>query len=134
MNDVDKSIDSFDLALRRRFLWEYFDVNMDWLESEISGITGKDNYLKSIDYLNKFITNNIKLPDYYQIGPSYFSNIKNHINNNKISRNSVENIFDYYIGQLLKEYLRTYFDEQKIEGQINLARIEFLKPWNPLKN
>ncbi len=41
MNDVDKSIDTFDLALRRRFKWIRKDCNYDVIQEEVKNKKGK---------------------------------------------------------------------------------------------
>ena len=43
MNDVDKSIDAFDLALRRRFKWIRKDCDYEVIEEE-TRFKGKDQF------------------------------------------------------------------------------------------
>jgi len=67
MNDVDRSIDSFDLALRRRFLWIKKECNYQLIENRF-GTT----YKKACEALNNFIINIDALGEKYQIGHAYF--------------------------------------------------------------
>lgn len=55
MNDVDKSIDCFDLALRRRFTWVLMECDYEVVENA----TGKA-YKTKCESLNNYITNNLK--------------------------------------------------------------------------
>jgi len=55
MNDVDKSIDCFDLALRRRFAWVLMECDYGVVENA----TDKD-YKVKCENLNNYITNDLK--------------------------------------------------------------------------
>lgn len=55
MNDVDKSIDCFDLALRRRFAWVLMECNYDVVENATD-----EAYKTKCESLNNYITNNLK--------------------------------------------------------------------------
>lgn len=61
MNDVDKSIDAFDLALRRRFKWIRKDCDYEVIEEE-TRFKGKDQfnniglYVKACEKLNDYIS------------------------------------------------------------------------------
>jgi hypothetical protein len=63
MNDVDKSIDSFDLALRRRFSWVRMDCDYDVIVLKLSEKFKYDELLEYRDYcekLNEFISGEMK--------------------------------------------------------------------------
>lgn len=55
MNDVDKSIDCFDLALRRRFAWVLMECNYEVVENATD-----EAYKTKCESLNNYITNNLK--------------------------------------------------------------------------
>ena len=55
MNDVDKSIDCFDLALRRRFAWVLMECNYDVVENATD-----EAYKTKCESLNNYITNDLK--------------------------------------------------------------------------
>ena len=57
MNDVDKSIDCFDLALRRRFTWILMECDYDVLNDLDKNYSG---YKEKCKKLNNYITNDLK--------------------------------------------------------------------------
>ena len=107
MNDIDRSVESFDFALRRRFHWIDIKANEVMLESLKSMLNGKvdenDIYelSKKIISLNQVISGEIGkklgLNEAYHIGPAYFKNYNG---------NNLQNIFDNNIESILKEYAR----------------------------
>ncbi len=122
MNDIDKSIDSFDLALRRRFKWVYkgcdYDVIYNYLlekgvnEEDLSLYVSDDKSQKGrCNLLNEYIRETLNLGESYELGHSYFMNIKVH--NGKIPKNAYENLFDLELAPLLSEYLRSEISNPK---------------------
>ena len=57
MNDVDKNIDCFDLALRRRFTWILMECDYDVLNDLDKNYSG---YKEKCKKLNNYITNDLK--------------------------------------------------------------------------
>ena len=55
MNDVDKSIDCFDLALRRRFAWVLMECDYEVVENAIDEV-----YKTKCESLNNYITSDLK--------------------------------------------------------------------------
>lgn len=95
MNDIDRSVESFDFAMRRRFTWieitaEQSAENMN-LPHDI-----KERMLK----LNKQISETDGLNPSYHIGAAYF------LDSNGSARLDIDNIWNLRIEPLLKEYLR----------------------------
>lgn len=91
MNNVDKSLVSFDLALRRRFGFYKVMPNMNVLKSVLSDfITEKtlSQFVERCDNLNKKISSSkdqgLGLGDDYQIGHAYFLKIKDFLPNNNL--------------------------------------------------
>lgn len=134
MNDVDKSIDTFDLALRRRFKWIIKECDYDVIKNAILGENSKivdvENYIASCKELNKFITSSPKglgLSKNYQLGQSYFMKIASMLNSrsNTISDEARNSVFENYIETTLREYAREVCDETEIDGKINGAKIAF---------
>lgn len=135
MNDVDKSIDTFDLALRRRFMWLRKDFDRDVLVEELSDLydcSELDNYIKGCESLNNFITSSEKgglgFGKCYEFGHSYFLKIKlfTRKNSNKISDDSVKKLFDIHLKPVLTEYIRSFKEENEIDAIIKNARNKFL--------
>jgi len=118
MNDIDRSVDSFDMALRRRFVWKHYKCDYDVIYEHFSSKDRIDEYLKICKKLNKHIVSQegFNLGDSYELGHSYFMKLSN-INNTQINKIWIENI-----APLLKEYLRTEFSENDIKKELNKAK------------
>ena len=142
MNDVDRSIDPFDLALRRRFKWIQKYCDYEVLESNLDDVDGEniDDYMSSCKNLNYFITGvneigntyngkSLKLGKNFEIGHAFFLKINEILkqipNNDKKYDRAKEQLFDAYLLGTLKEYIRQVFDENEIDSQINEARKAF---------
>ncbi len=106
MNDIDRSVETFDFALRRRFRWINITAkeSMKILEERLDGIykhDDKNNELKKrIEALNKKIGNDPKLGEAFQLGQSYFT---------KITSTKEVDLKDYFVNELkpiLEEYVR----------------------------
>ena len=119
MNDIDRSVESIDFALRRRFAWKEIKPK-DRLEM-LSGKLDHDTYEKVIrvmEALNTAISNTRGLGSAYQLGPAYFLKLdKDHYDGDFTM------LWEMHIEILLKEYLRSYSNaEAKI---IELKKIYF---------
>ena len=133
MNDVDKSIDTFDLALRRRFKWITkkcdYDVIQDSLLDKITNTDEVADYKKSCETLNEFITKpeGLGLSENYQLGQSYFMKIVNMLSSKSktITETARKSVFENYIETTLREYAREVCDENEIDDKINGAKKEF---------
>lgn len=132
MNDVDRSIDPFDLAFRRRFKWKAMYCDYDVIENELEdkeyNTDDIADYVKSCKKLNDFITENnngLGLGKSYEIGHSFFLKITKCLGNKIISKNKKKEVFDNYILGTLKEHIRQVKDENEIEGCVKTARIKF---------
>ena len=123
MNDVDRSIDSFDLALRRRFIWLRKDCDYQVILNEIED-EKKEQYKKACEALNSYVINIDGLGEKYQIGHSYFLKIINYVKK-QIIQSSMNELFDFHIEPLLTEYLRVEYDEKGIKQHLEEARKEF---------
>ena len=104
MNDIDRSVENIDFALRRRFAWKEIKPK-DRLEM-LSGKLNHDTYEKVIrvmEALNTAISNTRGLGSAYQLGPAYFLKLdKDHYDGDFTM------LWDMHIDILLKEYLRAY--------------------------
>ena len=133
MNDVDRSIDPFDLAFRRRFKWISKYCDYDVIENELSLNKYKDDdieeYIKSCKKLNEMIYDSncdegLKLGRSYEIGHAFFLRIKE-ISKNKITKDNKKMLFENYISGTLKEYIRQVADENEIDSWLDKAREAF---------
>ncbi len=119
MNDIDRSIDSFDLALRRRFKWVHKGCNYDVVtEHLLAKDIQEDALVEYLDekkgrcvLLNQYINETLNLGSSYELGHTYFMKIKVH--GSKISKSAYENLFDFEIGPLVTEYLRAEYPSGK---------------------
>lgn len=107
MNDIDRSVESFDFALRRRFDWIEIKAN-DVMENVINSMLGsktvKPATIDRISDMNKKISGSgsaFGLTEAYHIGPAYFKGF-----DPSDEQNSLEKIFDYNIAPILREYTR----------------------------
>ena len=106
MNDIDRSVDTFDFAMRRRF--RFVEVTAEsqvgMLDKEL-GIHAEEAKLR-LRNLNAAIESVQELNSHYHIGPSYFLKLQ-------------EVDFDYellwsdYIKPLLEDYLRGSYEEDE---------------------
>lgn len=106
MNDIDRSVDSFDFAMRRRFRFVEIKAEdtQDMLESlENEGL--KNEAVVRMDKLNAEIIKVEDLNENYQIGASYFLKLKT------VSFNT---LWTDYLCPLLQEYVRGMYDEEGI--------------------
>lgn len=100
MNDIDRSVESIDFAMRRRFAW--IEVKPEDRISMWDGNIDNNNNKaakKKMNAINEIIKNENSLGEHYQIGPSYFLKLKGY--NGDFSQ-----LWDNHIAILIKEYLR----------------------------
>ncbi len=137
MNDVDRSIDSFDLALRRRFKWiqkycDYEVIAEKLIEKRYKSETVTD-YIDYCKALNDFICTDSKdglcLGRSYEIGHSFFMHILDIPGQKTITMNKRKLVFENYIEGTLKEYIRQVADESEISNLIDRARNAFGIEW-----
>ncbi|KZM63827.1 AAA family ATPase [Streptococcus mutans] len=117
MNDIDRSVDTFDFAMRRRFrfveikaadtmgMWENNDkFDNDKIEEARIRLTN----------LNRAISNTEGLNSHYHIGPSYFLKLKDLDYDYDI-------LWSDYLEPLLKDYLRGSYDEVEKLAELKTA-------------
>jgi len=124
MNDIDRSVDSMDYALRRRFEWKEFLVTETSLKlAFMSGNYGeaiKDNaeeLARRIDALNRYLGTQGRefgLNRHYYIAQGQFAHLPEH---KQTLPEILRYVWDYRIESLLREYLRGG-DEAEIEAFI----------------
>lgn len=100
MNDIDRSVESFDFAMRRRFVWKEIKAEdtQNMLDS-IADIIDVPEAKKRMNSLNAEIEKMPELGSHYQIGAAYFLKLANY--NGDFNR-----LWDLHLKPLLSEYLR----------------------------
>lgn len=128
MNDVDKSIDSFDLALRRRFRWEQktcdYDVVDDFYSNNGSNEEKDVNdFIKDCERLNDYIvkSDGLGLGSSYEFGHAFFMKM----DQQKISKKNRRKLFENHLKPTLREYLRGFFEENEIDAKLKEASRKF---------
>lgn len=124
MNDIDRSVESMDFAMRRRFAWKEIKAEdtQDMLDSmfdDNTAITNKDDIIKEakgrMDNLNKAIEQIESFNSSYHIGASYFLKLKNYYDGGNIEE-AFTSLWENHLRGLLYEYLRGMPDaESKLE-------------------
>lgn len=105
MNDIDRSVESFDFAMRRRFTWVEITA-----EQSADNMNLPDKAKNKMANLNEQISLIEGLNNSYHIGAAYF------LDSDGIPREDFNLVWDFRIEPLLKEYLRGYPDgEERIE-------------------
>ena len=98
MNDIDRSVESMDFAMRRRFTW--IEINADSRKDMLDCLGEYAQEAKeSMEELNKVIAQTPELGKAYEIGPAYFLKLKNH-------NYDFDSLWEMNLDPLLKEYLR----------------------------
>ena len=112
MNDFDRSVESMDFAMRRRFTWK--EVTPADTEAMLDTLPCSSEAKATMARLNKAISETDGLGMAYQIGPSYFLKLgKNGGDFNKLWEMSLE--------PLLKEYLRGFRKTSEILDKFSKA-------------
>ena len=113
MNDIDRSVDSFDFAMRRRFRFVELkaDDSLDML-AVIENEDVRDEAIKRMARLNKEIASVEDLNENYQIGAAYFL---------KLNTVSFDKLWTDYIKPLLQEYIQGMYDEEVIMNRFATA-------------
>ena len=111
MNNIDRSVESFDFALRRRFLWQRVDPDKKVLEKYFN--SDFTDIIDNWENLNKKIKDNNLLGTDYQIGHSYLMKLDKYPNCTKTQYKDI--IWNKHIQPILEEYFRGTGEEAQIE-------------------
>ena len=107
MNDIDRSVDTFDFAMRRRF--RFVEVTAESQLGMLDAALGDkaEEVKKHLRSLNAAIENVQELNSHYHIGPSYFLNLKD-------VDFDYELLWSDYLKPLLEDYVRGSYEEAEI--------------------
>ena len=127
MNDVDKSIDTFDLALRRRFKWVRMDCDYNVIEKVCGKYKNVDEYCASCRDLNTYISKDLSLGNSYQFGHSNFLKINSICAESEIKDYHKKELFNSFLLPTLSEYLRSFYSDEKVlDEKVEGARKKFV--------
>lgn len=113
MNDIDRSVDTFDFAMRRRF--RFAEVTAESQLGMLDEVLGNEAQEAKIRLrnLNAEIEKVQELNSHYHIGPSYFLKLKDVDFNYEL-------LWSDYLKPLLEDYLRGSYEE--VETLANLKK------------
>ena len=114
MNDIDRSVDTFDFAMRRRF--RFVEVTAESQVGMLDEVLGdKAEEAKTrLRNLNAAIENVQELNSHYHIGPSYFLKLKD-------VDFDYEILWSDYLKPLLEDYLRGSYEESETLATLKKA-------------
>ena len=104
MNDIDRSVDSFDFAMRRRF--RFVELKADERLEMLASLEDEEletEAIRRMAALNKEIVSAPDLNENYQIGASYFL---------KLKTLNFDQLWTDYLQPLLHEYVQGMYDEE----------------------
>lgn len=112
MNDIDRSVESMDFAMRRRFTWK--EVTPTDTEAMLDTLSCANKAKATMNRLNNVIAETEGLGASYMIGPSYFL---------KLGENGGDflKLWKMNIEPLLKEYLRGFRKADEIIDRFSKA-------------
>ncbi|MGP1546325.1 MAG: AAA family ATPase [Prevotella intermedia] len=112
MNDIDRSVENMDFAMRRRFSW--VEVTPNDTESMLDELSCAEEAKETMERLNKAIEETEGLGSAYMIGPAYFR---------KLGENGgdFDKLWKMNIEPLLREYLRGFRKTSEIMNQLSMA-------------
>lgn len=112
MNDIDRSVENMDFAMRRRFSW--VEVTPNDTESMLDELSCVEEAKETMERLNKAIEETEGLGAAYMIGPAYFR---------KLGENGgdFDKLWKMNIEPLLREYLRGFRKTGDIMNQLSMA-------------
>ncbi len=107
MNDIDRSVDSFDFAMRRRFRFVELkaDKHLEAINESIEDEDRRSEAIRRMSELNKAIAEVEDLNENYQIGAAYFA---------KLRTLDFDQLWTDYLQPLLQEYIQGMYDEEGI--------------------
>ena len=112
MNDIDRSIESMDFAMRRRFTWK--EIKPEDTQSMLDTLECATKAKSVMARLNNEISKIEGLGPAYQVGPSYFLKLGDNGGN-------FEKLWDMNIEPLLREYSRGFRKSDEIMEKLRNA-------------
>ena len=114
MNDIDRSVESMDFAMRRRFAWKEVTAEESY-EAMKDKMVHAEEVKKRMTALNNAICDEkLGLNKSYQIGAAYFLKLDEY-------DGDFDKLWEYHLRGLLSEYLRGNRDAEKQLEQLKKA-------------
>lgn len=114
MNDIDRSVESMDFAMRRRFAWKEVTAEESY-EAMKDKMVHTEEVKKRMTALNNAICDEkLGLNKSYQIGAAYFLKLDKY-------DGDFDKLWEYHLRGLLSEYLRGNRDAEKQLEQLKKA-------------
>ena len=113
MNDIDRSVDNFDFAMRRRF--RFVELRADERLEMLANLEDEEleaEAIRRMSVLNREIAAVEDLNENYQIGASYFL---------KLKTLTFDQLWTDYLHPLLQEYIQGMYDEESIMNRLAKA-------------
>ena len=101
MNDIDRSVESLDFAMRRRFAFK--EIKVEDRIIMLDDLQWKEDAVERMKKLNTAIEKIEGLSSAFHIGPAYFLKLKNY-------NGDFDQLWEYHIEGLLFEYIRGMTD------------------------
>jgi hypothetical protein len=116
MNDIDRSVESMDFAVRRRFTWREIEP-----EERLGAMMGGDGESAAVevkmDALNREICVAEGLGKAFQIGPAYFLHLKDY----EDEGDAFGALWKYHLEPLLREYVRGFSNAAELMEKFEAA-------------
>ena len=115
MNDIDRSVDSFDFAMRRRF--RFIEIRARDTQFMLEHLGDKKLVKEATERMNRLNTAILAvdgLNENYQIGAAYFLKLKE-------KTVGFDELWRDYLEPLLQDYVRGLYDEKAMIRQLYLA-------------
>lgn len=140
MNNIDKSLVTFDLALRRRFAFYKIMPNLNVIEAMLENCNIEESCLSAFiarcKDLNKKLseTGTLQLGEDYQIGHAYYGKIRDFLrkisskDTQTITTFELEKLWEYHLEPLLMEYVGNRMEDPDVVKRIQEFKDVFNQP------
>lgn len=114
MNDIDRSVESMDFAMRRRFAWKEVTAEESYEAMKDKMVHAEEVKTRMTALNNAICDEKLGLNKSYQIGAAYFLKLDEY-------DGDFDKLWEYHLRGLLSEYLRGNRDAEKQLEQLKKA-------------
>lgn len=129
MNDIDRSVESMDFAMRRRFTWK--EITPTDTASMLDCLSCATEAKATMSRLNQQIAETDGLGEAYMVGPSYFLKLKDNGEDfSKLWKMNIEPLLREYIRgfrrttEILEKFSNAYFNTQESKTSEKIELID----------